>query len=84
MPPWASSNWPSRRAWAPVNAPFSWPNSSDSISVSGMAATLTATNGCALRSLRWWMARATSSLPVPLSPVISTVAGVVAICVMSW
>ena len=29
------------------------------------------------RRLRWWSARATSSLPVPLSPVISTVASVV-------
>ena len=84
MPPWASSNLPRRRAWAPVNAPFSWPNSSDSTSVSGMAATLTATNGWPARSLRWWIARATSSLPVPLSPVISTVVGVVAIWVMSW
>ena len=52
--------------------------------MSGIAATLTATNGCVLRSLRRWMARATSSLPVPLSPEISTVAGVVAIWVMSW
>src|SRR3990172_7310880 len=30
---------------APVNAPFSWPNSSASSSVSGMAAQFTATNG---------------------------------------
>ena len=69
---------------APVNAPFSWPNSSDSISASGIAATLMATNGCPLRWLRWWTARATSSLPVPLSPVMSTVVGVAAIWVISW
>ena len=30
VPPVASSNLPMRRAIAPVNAPFSWPNSSDS------------------------------------------------------
>ena len=67
-----------------MKAPFSWPNSSDSTSASGIAATLTATNGCPRRSLRAWIARATSSLPVPLSPVISTVVGVEAIWVMSW
>jgi hypothetical protein len=44
---------------------------------------LTATNACDLRSLRAWIARATSSLPVPLSPVISTVVGVEAICVIN-
>ena len=49
VPPWASSNWPSRRCSAPVNAPFSWPNSSLSSSVSGMAAQLTATNGWSRR-----------------------------------
>jgi hypothetical protein len=34
---------------------------------------LTATNGRSLRGDRTWIARATSSLPVPDSPVISTV-----------
>ena len=33
MPPCARSNAPATRAIAPVNAPFSWPNSSLSISV---------------------------------------------------
>ena len=33
----------------------------------------TATNGWSRRGPWWWMARAISSLPVPLSPVISTV-----------
>ena len=58
---------------APVNAPFSWPNSSLSRSVSGSAATLTAMNGLCRRGDRAWRPRATSSLPVPLSPWISTV-----------
>ena len=63
----------SRAAVAPVNAPFAWPNSSLSSSVSGSAAQLTATNGPAARAARAaWIARATSSLPVPLSPRIST------------
>ena len=74
VPFWASSKQPARRSSAPVKAPFSWPNNSLSMSVSGMAAQLMATNGPALRGLRLWMARATSSLPVPLSPVTSTAA----------
>jgi hypothetical protein len=40
--------------------------------VSGMAAQLTATKGRDLRGLRSWRVRATSSLPVPLSPVMRT------------
>ena len=52
MPPSASSNLPRRRASAPVNAPFSWPNSSDSISSSGIAAQLTSTNGRSRRMER--------------------------------
>ncbi len=50
---------------APVKAPFSCPNSSLSISSRGIAAVLTATNGPALRAPSWWIASATSSLPVP-------------------
>ena len=53
---------------APVNAPFTWPNSSDSSRFSGIAPQLTATNGLSRRWLLSWIARATSSLPVPLSP----------------
>ena len=68
----ASSKQPARRSAAPVNAPFSWPKISLSISVSGIAAQFTATNGRDLRGLRSCSVRATSSLPVPLSPVIST------------
>ena len=46
--------------------------------VSGIAARFTATKGWARRGLWLWMARATSSLPVPLSAVTSTVAWVCA------
>ena len=74
MPPCASSNTPGRRWSAPVKAPRSWPKSSLSISVAGMAAQLMATNGLSRRGERLWMARATSSLPVPDSPVMATLA----------
>ena len=59
---------------APVNAPRSWPKSSDSTSESGSAAQFTATNGPRWRGPRVWIARATHSLPLPVSPVMSTVA----------
>ena len=76
VPPSACSNLPARRASAPVKAPFSWPNSSLSISSRGIAAMLTATNGPPLRLPKSCSARATSSLPVPDSPAISTVRSV--------
>jgi len=60
-----------RRLLAPVKAPRSCPNSSASIKVSGKAAQLTATNGLGRRPPPSCSARATSSLPVPLSPVIT-------------
>src|SRR5258708_31901106 len=60
----------------PVKEPFSWPKSSLSSSVSGSAAQLTFTRGPSRRSEALWMASAISSLPVPVSPVTSTVAGV--------
>ena len=60
------------RASTPVATPRSMPKSSDSSRVSGSAAQLIATNGFSARSLRAWIMRATSSLPVPLSPVTST------------
>ncbi len=74
MPPLASRKRPVRSRRASVKAPFSWPKSSLSSSASGIAAQLIATNGPPCRLLRRWMARATISLPVPLSPVMSTVA----------
>ena len=56
------------RAAAPVNEPFSWPNSSDSISSAGTAAQFRVTNGPPWRGLCSCSVRATSSLPVPVSP----------------
>jgi len=61
-----------------VNAPRSWPNSSEAISVPGSAAQLTVISARSARRERRWMARATSSLPVPVSPVMSTVESVAA------
>ena len=68
MPPSAISKRPCRMPTAPVNAPFSWPNNSLSTSVGGSAAQLTLTSGRACRRLRSWIARANSSLPVPVGP----------------
>ncbi len=68
MPPSASSNRPILSWNAPVNAPFLWPKSSLSSRFSGSAEQLTATNGAFWRLLLKCSARATSSLPVPLSP----------------
>ena len=45
MPPLACSKRPMRRSVAPVNAPFSWPNSSDSSSSAAIAEVFSATNG---------------------------------------
>ena len=56
-----------------MNAPRSWPNSSDSSSDSGRAPQLIETNFFSRRIEEKWIARAISSLPVPLSPVSSTV-----------
>ena len=81
MPPCAASKRPSRAVVAPVNAPFSWPNSSASRIDSGIAAQLTATNGPFARAELSWSARASSSLPVPLSPSSSTVASLGAACI---
>ena len=69
MPPSASAKRPFLVNVAPVNAPRTWPKSSDSSSVSGIAAQLTLMSGMLRCALRAWMARATSSLPVPVSPV---------------
>ena len=79
MPPSAAWNLPSLLATAPVNAPLTWPNSSDSSRFSGMAPQLIVTNGLPARGERVWISRAISSLPVPVSPVISTLMSVGAI-----
>ena len=76
MPPLASSNLPGRRSTAPVNEPFSWPYSSLSMRSRGIAAMLTVTNGPRARVEFAWIARATSSLPVPDSPMSRTVISV--------
>jgi hypothetical protein len=72
--PSACSNQPARAAAAPVKAPRSWPNSSLSNRVSGMAEQLTLMNGRARRPLARCTALANSSLPVPESPSSNTVA----------
>jgi hypothetical protein len=59
---------PLRSRSAPVKAPRTWPKSSLSSSVSGIAAQFTETSRPLRRSLALWIARATISLPVPLSP----------------
>ncbi len=76
VPPSASTNLPVCLRSAPVNEPRSWPKSSDSMRLSGIAAQFTCTNGPAFTSEPSWIARATSSLPVPLGPTMRTVAGV--------
>ena len=76
VPPSALRKCPSCFLSAPVNAPFSCPNSSEASKDSVRAAQFTATNGPRARRLAAWTALATSSLPVPDSPVISTVASV--------
>ncbi len=73
MPPSAASNLPLWRARAPVKAPASWPKSSLSRMPSGRAPQLTTTIGLRRRGEAAWIARATTSLPVPDSPVTSTV-----------
>ena len=60
------------RRSAPVNAPFSWPNSSLSSSVSVNAAQLSLTNGAAARGDTACSRDANTSLPTPVSPSSST------------
>ena len=72
VPPSAASMRPVRPCTAPVNAPRVCPKSSASSSDSGMAAQLMATNGLRLRDDSRCSASATSSLPEPVGPSIST------------
>ena len=72
MPVCAASNRPVRLSTAPVNEPLTWPNSSLSSRLSVRAPQLTRMYGPEARGLRSWMARAISSLPVPVSPTIRT------------
>jgi hypothetical protein len=61
---------------APVKAPLTWPNSSDSNRLSAVAPRSTETIGLSPRRDRRWISRATISLPVPFSPRIRTLASV--------
>ncbi len=72
MPVCAASKRPRRATAAPVNAPRPWPKSSDSRRSAGRAATFTATKGARARDELWWITRASTSLPVPVSPVTTT------------
>ena len=72
MPSPAASKTPSLRVAAPVKAPRSCPNNSDSMRVSDRPGVFTARKGWVLRGLARWMPRATSSFPVPEGPWIST------------
>jgi hypothetical protein len=74
VPPSAAWNSPLCACTAPVNAPRACPNSSDSSSGSGIAPQFTATNARSRRGLARWIARASSSLPVPDSPKMRTLA----------
>ncbi len=76
VPPLAVSRRPGLSRSAPVKAPFRWPNISLSRSGSGRAAALIGTSERLARRLWWWMNWAMSSLPVPLSPLMSTEASV--------
>ena len=74
VPPLARTNLPSRpRRSAPVYAEGEAPKNSASRSVSGMAATFTPMKGPCARGEAEWIACATISLPVPVSPSRSTV-----------
>ena len=72
VPPSALSNFPARSRTAPVKAPRTWPNTSDSNSDSARAVHVTSTNGPAARPESRCRARASEVLPVPVSPVNST------------
>ena len=74
VPPSASSKSPFFCLMAEVNDPFSCPNSSLSINSEGMAAQFTSMKGPLPRVLSSCNCLATSSLPVPFSPVMSTLA----------
>jgi hypothetical protein len=73
VPPLAARKKPCPPDDAPVNEPLWWPNSIASSIVSGSAAQLIATNGPSRRDEPMWIALASTSLPVPVGPLISTV-----------
>ena len=79
VPPDTTSKKPFRVCVAPVKEPFLWPKSSLSSNVSGMDPQLMAMKGYCERVLLACIALATSSLPVPVSPVSRTEASLAAI-----
>jgi hypothetical protein len=74
VPPFATAAAPGLSERAPVKAPLRWPNTSDSSRSRGIAAQFSGTKGFSARVETAWIARAQTSLPVPLSPVMKTVA----------
>ena len=74
VPPSATAAAPGLSLSAPVKAPLRWPKTSDSSRSRGIAAQLSGTKGRRARFETPWIARAQTSLPVPLSPVMKTVA----------
>ena len=72
VPPLASSKYPFLSPMAPVNAPFSCPNNSALMVPSGMAPQFTARYFPVFLRLFWCIILGMTSLPTPLSPVIST------------
>ncbi len=74
VPPSAISKRPTRSVFASVKAPFTWPNSSLSKTPSERPPALTVARGRLARSETACRARATVPLPVPFSPVMSTLA----------
>lgn len=76
VPPSASSKRPGLERMAWVKAPFSCPKSSLSSNSLGMAPQLMGTKGLSARRLLACRARTSNSLPVPDSPVTSTVLSV--------
>ncbi len=75
-PPSATRKRPREVLTAPVKAPRTCPKSSLSSRPSGSAPEFTLTKGCPALLLIRCIALATNSLPVPLSPVTSTVLSV--------
>jgi hypothetical protein len=61
-----------------VNEPLRWPNSSDSIRLSGKAAQFRLMKDLLDLGLAFWMALARISLPVPVSPFSKMVTSVAA------
>ena len=72
VPPSAARTRPGLLSIAPVKVPFTWPNSSLSINVPTSVAESTGGNTLSSRGEVWCSARATNSLPTPLSPMVNT------------